>query len=110
MFAIFESLGRQYKVAVGDVIRVDRINTPEGEAPVGAQVAFDQVLICGAADQSIKIGNPLIKGFEILGEVIEQGREKKGYAFKKKRRKGFKKKIGFRRAFSSVLIKEIKTA
>jgi large subunit ribosomal protein L21 len=110
MFAIFESLGRQYKVSVGDVIRVDKINSPEGEAPVGTQVAFDQVLMFGSSETEAKLGKPWLLGTQVVGEVVEQGREKKGYAFKKKRRKGFKKKIGFRRAFSSVLIKDIKTA
>jgi large subunit ribosomal protein L21 len=112
MFAVIESLGRQYKVSVGDVIHVDRISQENTEAPVGSPIVFTQVLMLADqdTDSGAQIGKPFVSGAQVLGEIVEQGKDKKVIAFKKKRRKGFKKKIGHRRQYSAVMIKEIKAA
>lgn len=106
MFAIFESLGRQYKVSVGDRIRVDHIpESPEA----GTQVVFNQVLMVSEADSS-KLGKPFLEGASVTAEFLNEGKEKKQIAFKKKRRKGFHKKIGFRRKYSELIIRNISAA
>lgn len=112
MFAIIETLGRQYKVAVGDVIHVDLIKDETKEAAVGSSVVFNQVLMLANENEEsgANIGKPFVSGAEVRGEIVEQGKDKKVIAFKKKRRKGYKKKIGHRRQYSAVIIKEIKAA
>jgi len=112
MFAVIESLGHQYKVAVGDVIHVDRISDDENaEVPAGSSIVFNQVLMLSQPDGSdAKIGQPYLEGAQVLGELVENGKDKKVIAFKKKRRKGYHKKKGHRRQFAAVVIKEIKAA
>lgn len=108
MFAVFEALGRQYKVSEGDVIRVDRVSENNQDTPEGTKITFDQVLLVSDEDgENVQIGKPTLNGAKIEGEVIEQGKEKKGVAYKKKRRKGYTRKVGFRRAFTAVKIKKI---
>ena len=116
MFAIIETLGRQYKVSVGDKIKVDRIaeaqpGQPRTDAPENTKITFNQVLFVGTDDGSTaKVGTPCLNGATVVGRVVEQGKDKKGVAFKKKRRKGYTRKVGFRRAFTTVEIQEIKAA
>ena len=109
MFAIFEGLGRQYKVSVGDIIRVDQIVNEANDVETGSKIIFTQVLMLGG-DQDSKVGIPYVKGATVTGEVLKNDKEKKVIAFKKKRRKGYHRKIGFRRQYTEVLIKEIKAA
>lgn len=109
MFAIIDTLGRQYKVSVGDVIKVDRISEKGQEAASGAKVTFTEVLLVGTPEK-INLGSPTIKGATVIGKILEQGKDKKVVAFKKKRRKGYTRKVGFRRQFTTVKIEEIKAA
>lgn len=108
MFAVIETLGRQYKVAVGDKIKVDRISKDKKDAPEGTSVTFDRVLMIGGDET--KIGTPVLQGAIVSAKVVEQGKEKKVLAFKKKRRKGYTRKVGFRRAYTVVQIENIKAA
>lgn len=116
MFAIIETLGRQYKVSSGDKIKVDRIatqakNEKRVDAAVGTKVTFSNVLLVSENDgASCKIGLPLLKGASVVGKIIEQGKDKKVVAFKKKRRQGYTRKVGFRRQFTVIQIEEIKAA
>jgi large subunit ribosomal protein L21 len=108
MFAVIETLGRQYKVTVGDKIKVDRISKDRTDAPEGSAVTFDRVLMIGG--ESPKIGTPVLSGATVSAKVVEQGKEKKVLAFKKKRRKGYSRKVGFRRSYTVVQIESIKAA
>jgi len=114
MFAIIETLGRQYKVQTGDRIKVDRIADSKnaGDAPEGTKITFNQVLFLGASTEAeaAKVGTPFLMGAKVLGKIVEQGLEKKGVAFKKKRRKGYTRKIGYRRAFTVIEIDQILAA
>lgn len=109
MFAIIESLGRQYKVSEGDIINLDRVAELNQDVPEGSNIIFTQVLMVSGDDQN-KVGAPYLQGATVTAEIIKQDRDKKVIAFKKKRRKGYHKKIGFRRALTRVQIKEIKAA
>ena len=114
MFAVFEALGRQYKVSVGDRIKVDRVvtetkNAKAQDASVGSKIKFPQVLLIEEGGQ-LKIGKPTVSGATIEGTVIEQGKDKKVLAFKKKRRKGYTRKVGHRRAFTVIEISAIRAA
>jgi large subunit ribosomal protein L21 len=111
MFAIIETLGRQYKVTVGDKIKVDRIAEKNQDTPEGTKITFTNVLFLGSSEGTdAKIGSPVIAGAAVIGKIVEQGKEKKVFAFKKKRRKGYSRKVGSRRAFTTVEIESIKAA
>ena len=110
MFAIIESLGRQYKVSVGDVINVDRISQQNADVEPGTKITFTQVLMVSENPDQAKIGTPYLEGATVTGELVEQGKDDKVIVFKKKRRQGYHKKHGFRRQYSAVVIKDIKAA
>ncbi|MGM0622527.1 MAG: 50S ribosomal protein L21 [Campylobacterota bacterium] len=97
MQAIIKNGGKQYKVQEGDIICFDKL----GLDPK-ATVVFDQVL---AVDG--KIGTPTVAGSKVEGEVINEGKDRKVIAFKKKRRQDSKRKVGFRREFTRVRITKI---
>jgi large subunit ribosomal protein L21 len=97
MQAIIKNGGKQYKVSEGDIICFDKM----GLEPK-AEVVFDQVLMVDG-----KIGNPVVEGASVKGEVINEGKERKVIAFKKKRRQDSKRKVGFRREFTRVRITKI---
>ena len=111
MFAVIETLGRQYKVSVGDRIQVDRISDKSKDVAPGTKVTFSEVLFVGETDgSSTKIGMPTLSGATVTARVIDSGKEKKVIAFKKKRRKGYTRKVGFRREFTTVEIESIQAA
>jgi large subunit ribosomal protein L21 len=81
MFAVIKTGGKQYRVAVGDVLKVEKL-----EAEAGDTVTFDNVLMHGG-DGGATVGTPNVSGAVVTGEIIEQFRDKKVIAFKKRRRK-----------------------
>jgi large subunit ribosomal protein L21 len=90
MFAIVKTGGKQYRVADGDVIKVERL-----DAEIGATVALDEVLMLGAG-ADVKIGAPLVAGAKVTATVLDQNRGDKIIVFKKKRRQGYRRKRGHR--------------
>ena len=90
MFAVIKTGGKQYRVAAGDVIKVEKL-----EAEAGATLTFSDVLATGDGD-NITIGAPLIDGASVTAEVLEQTRAKKIIIFKKKRRQNYRRKNGHR--------------
>ncbi|WP_024789411.1 MULTISPECIES: 50S ribosomal protein L21 [unclassified Lebetimonas] len=101
MYAVIRHGGKQYKVKVGDVLELDRI-----EAEPKSDIEINEVLLVKSDDT--KIGTPVVEGAKVVAEVINHARGKKVIIFKKRRRKDSKKKRGFRRDFTRVKIKEIK--
>jgi large subunit ribosomal protein L21 len=97
MFAVIRSGGKQYRVAAGDVIEVDRL---EGEA--GASITFSDVLMAGG-----KAGAPALSGASVAAEIVAQMRAPKVVAFKKKRRKNTHRKHGHRQPMTRVKIVNI---
>ena len=81
MFAVIETGGKQYRVAVNDVIKVEKL---PGEA--GETVTLDRVLMHGG-DGGATLGTPVVSGAVVTAEILEQFRDKKVIAFKKRRRK-----------------------
>ncbi len=98
MYAIIKTGGKQYRVAEGETLRVEKLNA---EADSNT-VKFDQVLLVGGDE--VKIGTPMVEGASVDAEILRQGRAKKIIVFKKKRRKGYHKKQGHRQAFTEVKI------
>jgi len=102
MYAVIKHGGKQYKVNVGDVLDLDRI---EGVEPKQT-IEIEDVLLVNK-DNDTKIGTPTVDGAKVVLEVIGNYRGKKVIIFKKRRRKDSKKKRGFRRDYTKVRVKEI---
>lgn len=101
MFAIIETGGKQYKVAPQDKVTVELLDLEPG-----ADVVFDKVLLVSEGED-VRVGNPAVDGVTVTGKVLEQTRGEKVIAFKKRRRKDSKKKIGHRQHLTVVQITAI---
>ncbi len=98
MYAVIRAGGKQYKVAPGDVIRVEKVNGSDGP------VQFNEVLaVSSEAGSVVRSGS----GASVTGEIVEQGRGAKILVFHYKRKKQYKKLRGHRQDFSAVRITEI---
>jgi large subunit ribosomal protein L21 len=102
MFAVFKTGGKQYRVAAEDVLKVDKVKGEPGEI-----VAFGEVLVVGG--DSVTLGAPTVAGASVAAEVLQHGRGAKIIAFKKRRRKNSRRKIGHRQEFTLLRITEILT-
>ncbi len=103
MFAVVKTGGKQYKVAAGDIVTVEKLAADAGEA-----VEFDQVLMVGG--DSLTIGAPLVEGAAVKAEVVEQFRGEKVIKFVKRRRKhSSQRKRGHRQYLTRVRITDIVT-
>tara|TARA_R110002096_G_scaffold257381_1_gene450963 strand:+ start:317471 stop:317968 length:498 start_codon:yes stop_codon:yes gene_type:complete len=101
MFAVIKTGAKQYKVAVGDVIKVEKL---DGDA--GAKISLDNVLMVGD-DKGVKVGTPAISGTVVTAEILEQARAAKIIVFKKKRRQNYRRKAGHRQEQTVLRITEI---
>ena len=101
MYAVIKSGGKQYRVAKGDVIRVEKL-----EGDVGQPIDFDNILMLGEGDNQ-KVGTPMVTGAKVTGEILEQARDKKIFILKFKRRKHHMKRQGHRQYFTAVRITDI---
>jgi large subunit ribosomal protein L21 len=101
MYAVIQTGGKQYRVAKGDVIRVEQL-----PAEVGQSIDFDQVLMVSNGEKQ-QLGQPTVAGAKVKGEVLEQGRAKKIFILKFKRRKHHMKRQGHRQNFTAVRITDI---
>ncbi len=102
MYAIIESCGKQYKVAEGDVVFFEKLDTEEGK-----KVTFDKVILVSNEDK-IEIGNPYVKGYKVEGKVVAHGKGKKIIVFKYKAKKNYRRKQGHRQPYTKVEITSIK--
>ncbi len=101
MYAIIKTGGKQYKVAEGDTIYVEKL-----DADVDSAVTFDQVLTV-VTDGGVTVGKPLVSGAKVTGKVLEQGREKKILVFKYKAKSNYRRRQGHRQPFTKVAIEKI---
>ena len=99
MYAIIATGGKQYKVAEGDVIRVEKLGAEAGET-----VTFDQVL--AVSNDGLKVGEDVANA-NVTASVIENGNAKKVIVYKYKRKTGYHKKNGHRQQFTKVKIEKI---
>jgi large subunit ribosomal protein L21 len=100
MYAIIATGGKQYKVAEGDVLKVEKLGAEEG-----AQVTFDQVLAVN--NDGIVLGTPTVAGASVSATVLENGKGKKVIVYRYKRKSGYHKKNGHRQAYTQVKIDKI---
>ena len=101
MIAVVKTGGKQYKVAKGDEIRVEKL-----DGNVGDSINLSQVLACGE-EKSAKFGNPFLEGHSVVCEVTEQYKEKKIVVFKKHRRKNYRRKNGHRQLLTRLKVTAI---
>jgi large subunit ribosomal protein L21 len=102
MFAVIRTGGKQYKVAQGDVIAVEKL---AGEP--GATIALGEVLMVGGDGATAAAGTPLIEGASVSAELVEHRRADKIIVFKKKRRHNYRRKNGHRQHQTVLRITEI---
>ncbi len=103
MIAVIKIGSKQYLVAPGDKIKIEKIDKKIGET-----IFFSDVLLL-KKNNKVEIGTPLVEGAVVVGKIIAQGKEKKKIVFKYKRKTRQKRKKGHRQPFTLVEITEIKT-
>jgi len=101
-FAVIKTGGKQYIVAPGKMLKIEKL-----PAEVGKEVVFDEVLLAGDANE-LKIGTPTIQDAKVTAEVIEQGRSKKITVLKYKSKTRYRVKRGHRQFYTKVKILAIK--
>jgi large subunit ribosomal protein L21 len=101
MYAVLETGGKQYRVAAGDTLEIERLETEAGKP-----FTFDRVLM--VSGDKFSFGAPTVSGASIIADVVEHKRGEKKLTFKMKRRKGYHKTIGHRQELTVIKIKEIK--
>jgi len=97
MYAVIKTGGKQYNVATGDVVKLEKLI-----AEAGSEVVFNEVLKAGD-----KIGNPIVEGASVKATVLAQEKDKKIIVFKKKRRQNYRRKKGHRQNITVVRITEV---
>lgn len=98
MYAVIVTGGRQYRVAQGEVLRVEKI-----AADVGAEVKLDQVLLVGEGE-GVTLGAPLVAGALVTVKVKSHGRADKIRIVKFRRRKHYRKEMGHRQHYTEIEI------
>jgi large subunit ribosomal protein L21 len=101
MFAIVKTGGKQYRVAPGDQIVVERLT-----GAVGSEISLDQVLAISDGDSGA-IGRPMLPDAFVRARIVQQPRGTKVIVFKKKRRKNYRRKHGHRQELTVLRIEEI---
>ena len=101
MYAVIKTGGKQYKVAAGETLKVERLS-----GDVGADVTLDQVLAMGSGADFVT-GAPLVTGASVLASIVSHGRHEKVRIFKMKKRKHYQKRQGHRQSFTEIRISAI---
>lgn len=101
MYAVIETGGKQYKVAEGDTLFIEKLGLDEG-----AEVTFDKVAALGK-DEGLVIGAPYVDGAKVSAKVMKNGKEKKIMVFKFKAKKNYRRRKGHRQPYTKVQIEKI---
>ncbi|MGY6628092.1 MAG: 50S ribosomal protein L21 [Oceanicaulis sp.] len=101
MYAVIKTGGKQYRVAQGDVLRVEKLDAEAGDV-----VTFDQVLMIGGEGEPL-VGAPGVDGASVTAEVLDERKDKKVIIFKKRRRQNYRRKRGHRQWITVISIAEI---
>ena len=100
MYAIIKTGGKQYKVAEGDVLSIEKL-----DAEVGAEVSFEVLMLVDGSD--VKVGKPVVDGAAVTAKVVEHGKGPKVTVFKYKPKKDYRKTQGHRQPYTKVEILSI---
>ena len=101
MYAIVKTGGKQYKVAEGDVLFVEKLEANEGDV-----VTLDQVLAV-AGENGLTVGAPVVEGSTVTAKVVAQGKAKKVIVYKYKAKKDYRRKQGHRQPYTKLVIESI---
>lgn len=101
MYAIIRTGGKQYQVACGDQVRVEKL-----DGNVGDTIDLNDVLMV-VDNEEVTVGQPVVENAKVTATIAEQGRAKKVIIFKKKRRKGYRLRKGHRQSYTALKIEEI---
>ena len=101
MYAVIKTGGKQYRVAVGQKLKIEQI-----PADIGQEISLDQVLSVGEGD-TLKIGAPFVDGAQVTATVLAQGRHDKIKVFKMRRRKGYRRTQGHRQNYTEIRIEAV---
>ena len=97
MYAVIKTGGKQYRVAEGDKLRIEKL-----PGDVGASLTFGEVLMVGG--EKVVVGKPLVAGAKVTATIVAQDRAKKVIIFKFRRRKNYRRKRGHRQPFTEIKI------
>ena len=100
MYAVIRTGGKQYRVAKGDRIKIEKVT-----GDLGGKLSFEVLLVGGEGEA--KVGSPTVGGAAVEGEIVGQAKHKKVVHFRKKK-EGWTKKRGHRQPFTEVLITEVR--
>jgi large subunit ribosomal protein L21 len=98
MYAIIKTGGKQYRVAAGEKLKVEKL-----AGDIGSELLIDQVLLVGAGDD-VKVGTPLVPGASVSAKVLAHGLGDKVKIFKMRRRKHYEKNQGHRQGYTEIEI------
>ena len=102
MFAVIKTGGKQYKVAVGSKIKVEKLDAKEND-----KFVFSEVLMKGE-DENVEIGAPFVEGASVEAKIIAHGKGDKIHIWKYKAKKRYQRRVGHRQPFTEVEITGIK--
>ncbi len=102
-FAVIKTGGKQYKVAAGDILTVEKLSGYEE----GGKLTFGEVLLVADGDKTM-VGDPLIKGASVEAEFVAEGKGKKILVLRYKNKTNYRKKKGHRQPYTKVKISKIK--
>lgn len=102
MFAVIETGGKQYRVAPGQKVKIEKLEANDGDV-----LSFDKILLI-ADGENVKVGAPYVAGAKVSAKILKQGRSKKIIVFKYHSKTRERKKKGHRQHFTEVEITEIK--
>ena len=100
MYAVIRTGGKQYRVSEGDRLKVEKL-----DGVAGGKVSFEVLLVGGSGEP--KVGNPLVSGAAVEGQIVAQGKHRKVIHFRKKK-EGWTKKRGHRQPYTEVLITAVR--
>ncbi len=101
MYAVIQTGGKQYRVAPGEEIKVEKL-----DGNIGDEVCFDNVLLV-SKDDKVTVGKPVLKDTKVVAKITSHGRGPKIVVFKYKKRKGYRRKQGHRQDYTGVKILHI---
>lgn len=101
MYAIIETGGKQYRVAPGDTLRVEKIAGNDGDV-----VTFDRVVMVNK-DGNLLFGNPVVNGARVTAKVVKQDKYPKILVFKYKSKSNYRRRYGHRQPYTQVVIENI---
>ncbi len=100
MYAVIRTGGKQYRVAAGDVVRIEKV-----PGDVGSTITFEEVLLVGG-DAAPRIGKPLVEGAKVLGTITAQDKHARVLHFRKEK-EGWTRRRGHRQPFTEVKVTEV---